>query len=108
MSDGTDELNRFNIAEPQSKQNKLPNTIASAATIVPVHKLTFLTGTVQLATITPPVPGFHVLYLCFTNGAPGLFLTSGNIQIAYQPIQNRPIGLLYDPSTAKYWALAVV
>jgi len=108
MSEGTNELNRYNIGEPQSLQNAKPNTIASAATIAPVHKLTFVTGTVQVATVTPPVSGMHVLWLCFTNAAPGLFLTTGNLQVAYQPIQNRPVALIYDPSTAKYWVQAVV
>jgi hypothetical protein len=104
----TGELNRYNIGEPQSKQNAEPNTIASAATIVPVHKLTVLTGQVQVATITPPVEGYHVLYLLFTHAAPGAFLTTGNIITAYQPIQNRPIGMHYYPQTGKYYVEAVV
>ncbi len=108
MSTGTQELNRFNLGFPQSEQNKQPNTIASAATVAPVHIMTFLTGTVQLATITPPMPGYHQLVFVFTNAAPGAFLTTGNIQIAYTPIQNRPIILHYDPVTAKYWVNAVV
>jgi hypothetical protein len=108
MGAGTQELNRYNIAEPQNEQNTLPNTVASAGTVAPVHKLTFLTGQVQLATITPPMSGYHQLVLCFTHAAPGAFLTSGNIKTAYQPIQDRPITLHYDPSTAKYWVAAVV
>lgn len=107
MSLGTEELNRYNIAEPQSPQNTLPNTIASAATIAPVHKLTFVTGTVQVATITPPVSGFHQLFFVFTNAAPGALLTSGNIQTAYTPIQNRPFFMLYDPTLAKYMPMSV-
>lgn len=92
----------------QSDKNPLPPTIASAATVAPTTKMTFLTGTVQLANITPPVSGYHELTLCFTNASPGAFLTTGNLQIAYQPIQNRPIDLCYDPSSKKYWAKAVV
>jgi hypothetical protein len=105
---GTQELNRYNMGFPQSEQNAQPNTIASAATIAPSHILTFVTGTVQVATITPPEPGYHQVILCFTNAAPGLFLTTGNIKTAYQPIQNRPIILHYDPVTALYWVDAVV
>lgn len=108
MSEGTNELNRYNIGEPQSLQNAKPNTIAAAATVAPVHKLTFLTGTTQVATVTPPESGFHILWLCFTDANPGAFLTTGNIKTAYTPIQNRPIAMLYDPSTAKYWQAAVV
>jgi hypothetical protein len=105
---GLQELNRYNIAEPQSEQNAQPNTIASAATLVPVHKFTFVSGTVQVGNITPPEPGYHVLYLCFTNGAPGLFLTTGNIKTAYQPVQNRPIAMHYIPQENKYYQAAVV
>ena len=107
MSEGTDELNRYNLGYPQNVQNAKPNTIASAATIAPVHGLTFVTGTVQVATITRPILGFHILWFVFTNAAPGALLTSGNIQTAYTPIQNRPFALLYDPSLAKYMPMAV-
>lgn len=97
-----------NLFTVQSDKNPLPPTIASAATIAPVTKMTFLTGTVQVATITPPVSGYCELTLCFTNASPGAFLTTGNIQIAYQPIQNRPIDLCYDPASKKWWVKAVV
>lgn len=103
---GSQELNRFNIAEPQSEQNNKPNTIAAAATIAPVHKFTHVTGTTQIATITPPEPGFHVLYLNFTNGSPGTFLTSGNILTAVVPTQNIPCILWYDPVQKKYYGAA--
>lgn len=83
-------------------------TLASAATIAPTTLNTLVTGTVQVATITPFVTGDHLLFLTFTNAAPGLFLTSGNIITAYQPIQNRPIGMLYVASLNKYYQLAVV
>ena len=92
----------------QSDKQPLPPTIASAATIAPTTRLTFVTGTVTIATITPPTSGYCEILLCFTNGAPGVFLTSGNIKTAYQPIQNRPILLCYDPTSAKWWAAAVI
>lgn len=97
-----------NLSTVQSDKQPLPPTIAAAATIVPTTKLTFLTGTTQVATITPPSTGYHELTLCFTDGSPGLFLTSGNLKTAYQPVQNRPIDLCYDPSSNKYWVKAVV
>ena len=97
-----------NFSTVQSNQQPKPVTIASAATVTPTTKLTFLTGTVQLENITPPTTGYVEITLCFTNAAPGLFLTTGNIQIAYQPIQNRPIDLCYDPVSAKWWVKAVV
>lgn len=96
------------LSTVQSDKQPSPPTIASAATIAPTTKMTFVTGTVTIATVTPPVTGYHELTLCFTNAAPGVFLTTGNLQIAYQPIQNRPIDLCYDPATKKYWVKAVV
>lgn len=104
---GQQELNRYNFAEPQSEQNTQPNTQASAATVVPVHKFTFFTGTVQLVNITPPEPGYHELVLCFTNAAPGAFLTTGNIKSAYTPIQNRPVRMMYIPQENKYYVATV-
>ena len=97
------ELDRYNIGEPQSELNRVPNTIASAATITPVHKMTFVTGTVQVATITPPVNGYHMLVFVFTNATPGAMLTSGNIKRAVAPAQNVPVILHYDPNTKLYW-----
>jgi hypothetical protein len=87
----------------QSDKQPIPPTIASAATIAPTTLMTFLTGTVSLATITPPVSGAHMLVLIFTNASPGVFVTTGNIKSALQPIQNLPVVLFYDPITALYW-----
>lgn len=101
------DLNFQNFSTVQSDKQPLPPTIASAATIAPTTFLTFVTGTVQVATVTPPVTGAHMLALCFTNAAPGALLTTGNIKSAYTPIQNRVFLLFYDPSTAKYWVMSV-
>lgn len=105
MSNGIDELNRYNLGTPQSEQNTQPNTIASAATIAPVHLLTFLTGTVQVANITPPMPGAHLLALVFTNANPSAFLSSGNIQSTKDPAQNELVLLMYDPVSRKYYVV---
>jgi hypothetical protein len=95
----------FDVA--QSDKQPLPPTIASAATITPTTRMTFVTGTVQIATITPPTSGYCEIVLVFTNGAPGLFLTTGNIKTALTPIQNRPVVLYYDPASAKWWVGAL-
>jgi hypothetical protein len=95
-----------NFSSFQTNQQPLPPTIASAATIAPITRLTFITGTTQVATITPPMTGHHELVLIFTNGSPGALLTSGNIKTALQPIQNLPIVLQWDPVTALYWGCA--
>lgn len=90
-----------------NKQSNSP-TIASAATVAPKTKCTFLTGTAQLATITPPTTGYCELTLIFTDANPSAFVTTGNIKTAYTPIQNRPIDLCYDPVSNKWWVKAVV
>ena len=101
-------LNVQNLYPAQSIQQPLPVTIASATTIAPTNRFTFLTGTTQVATITPPTNGYCELVLCFTNASPGAFATSGNILTAYQPVVNRPILLCYDPSSVKWYVAAVV
>ena len=97
-----------NFSPEQSNQQLFPPTIASAATITPTTRLTFLTGTTQVATITPPTSGYCEVVLCFTDNSPGAFATSGNIKTGYQPIVNRPVTLYYDPSSVKWWVAAVV
>jgi len=105
------DLNFQNMDVAQSNKQPNPTTIASAATIAPNTRFTFLTGTVQLANITPPTTGYCEVILCFTNAAPGAFLTNGTvnpIKTAYQPVQNRPIKLCYDPASNFWWVEAVV
>lgn len=100
------DLNFQNFSTVQSNQQPMPTTIASAATIAPTGFLTILSGTTQLETITPPVSGVHLLAFVFTNAAPGVFLTSGNILTAVTPTQNVPTFLLYDPLQQAYYAWA--
>lgn len=95
------------IGSVQSDKQQMPKTIASAATIAPTTRLTFLTGTVEVATITAPVTGYHELVLIYTNGSPGNLLTTGNIKTAYTPLQNKSFSLHYNPIDKKYWTEAV-
>ncbi len=96
-----------NLGVAQSDKQPSPVTIASATTIAPVNRLTFVTGTVQVATITPPTTGYCEVVLCFTNASPGALLTTGNIKTALTPIQDRPILFCYDPPSAKWWVSAL-
>lgn len=100
------DLNFQDFSTVQSNLQPKPATIASAATIAPTSFLTFITGTVALETITPPVSGLHMLALIHTNGSPGTFVTTGNILTAVVPTQNIPTLLLYDPAQRKYYAWA--
>lgn len=90
----------------QSDKQPQPITLASAATITPTTRLTFVTGTVQVATVTPVTTGYHILTFIFTNASPGALLTSGNIKTAYTPIQNLAFNLHYNPVDGKYWTEA--
>lgn len=95
-----------NLSTVQSNQNAKPNTITSATTIAPVHFMTFVTETVAVATITPPVTGAHMLVLIFTDSSPATMLTTGNILNAVVPTPNVPCKMYYDPNQAKYYGEA--
>ena len=93
-----------NLSTVQSEQQPKPNTIASTTSIAPSSFITFVSGTVDVATITPPVSGQHMLCLIFTNGSPGDLLTTGNVLVGLTTVaQNAPLFLLFDPNQAKYY-----
>lgn len=100
-----DDLNFQNLSTVQSKAQPSPNTIASATTIAPTTFITYISGTAQIGTITPPVSGQHMLILIFT-GSPGTFLTTGNVTQAIVPTQNLPTFLFYDPALGTYTGCA--
>ena len=80
--------------------------IAAAATIAPQTRITRLTGTVPVATITPPNPYFQgPLYLLSTDATPFTTVTTGNIQLATTVVRYKLLGLAYDPSTSKWYPM---
>jgi hypothetical protein len=95
-----------NLATVQSNQQAKPKTLTSATTLAPVHFMTFVTETVAVATITPPVTGAHMLALIFTDGSPATMVTTGNILNAVVPTPNVPCLMFYDPNQAKYYGMA--
>lgn len=96
----------FDFYTAQSEQQQAPVTLASATTIVPKGFLSFVTGTDQIANITPPNEGgCCMVALVFTNANPGAFLNSGNIQATKDPAQNECVLLVYDPLTAKWYVV---
>lgn len=109
---GTQELKRWNLQSPQSEQNTQPNTIASAATIAPVHKFTRLTGTTSITKITPPMEGYHELTFIFTSAYANAFNTGGSgdgalATAAYTSVADRPVTVYYDPRTKLYYVMTV-
>lgn len=106
MPTGAATLNFQNFSTVQSEQQPKPNTIASASAITPVGFLTFVTGTTQVATITPPISGgLTLIALVFTNANPGAFLNSGNIESTKDPAQNELVLLCWDPVSAQWYVV---
>ena len=90
------------LSTVHSEVQPKPATIASAATIAPTTFLTKVSGTVAIATVTPPILASHMLALVFTTTTPVAFTTTGNITTVATPTLNVPVLLIYDPLTAKY------
>jgi len=102
----TDDLNFQKLSTVQNQNQPQPVTLACAATVAPTTFLTFLTGTTNIATVTPPVTGAHMLALVFTTTTPGQLLTTGNVLIGSTTItQKVPVLLIYDPIGAKYYVM---
>lgn len=79
-------------------------TIVAAATIAPQRLLTRLTGTVPVATITPPNGYFNgPLYLLTTSASVFTTVTTGNIALASTAVQNKLLVMMFDPSTSKWY-----
>lgn len=98
------DLDFQNFSTVQSNAQGKPATFATAAVITPTTALTFITGTAAtVATIVPPVTGFHMLVFIFSTGA-ALNIT-GNILNAAVAVSNVPVLLFYNPLTAKYTAM---
>lgn len=99
-------MSDLNFQQLSTVQNKLQPTstrLAAAATIVPSTFITFVSGTTNVATITPPVTGNHMLALIFTDASPGDILTTGNAIGTTNVAQNIPVLLFYDTVAAKYY-----
>ncbi len=97
------DLNFQNLSTVQSNQQPSGATVASTTVIAPQSFMTFVSGTIDITTITPPVTGQHMLALIFTNASPGDLLTTGNILVAATTItQNVPVLLFFNPLTGKY------
>lgn len=93
-------LNFQNFSTVQTKDQGLPVSIASAATIAPVGFLTVLTGNTAVVNITPPLTGIHMLAVQFA-GTAGI-TAAGNIATAKASVAGEVMLLVYNPATAKY------
>lgn len=93
-----------NFSTVQSNLQPGPVTVASTTTIVPKGFITLVSGTIDVATITPPVTGQHELVLVFTDASPGDLLTTGNVLVGTTTVvQNVPLVLFYNNVINKYY-----
>ena len=98
------DLNFQNLSTVQSSAQPKPATLASTTTIAPPTFMTFVSGTIDITTLTPPVTGAHMLVLIPTNASPGDLLTTGNILVGTTTfVQNVPVLLFYNPLNGKYY-----
>ncbi len=97
------DLNFQDLSSVQNKAQQQPVTLASATTINPITFITFITGTIGLDTINPPVTGSHSLIFIFTAATPTINVTTGNIVKAVTPTQNSPVLAVYDPISGNYY-----
>ena len=102
------DLDFQNLSTVQGAQQPKPNTIASAATVAPTSFMTFISGTVAIATVTPPADGQHMLVFIFTTTTPVAFTTTGNIKYVATPTSNIPMLLFWNPNENKYYPGEVV
>lgn len=92
------------LSTVQSDQQLMPVTMAAATTVAPTTFITYLSGTTDLTTVTPPVTGSHMLVFVFTDASPGDILTTGNVPLGLTTVtQNAPLLLFYNPVAATYF-----
>jgi hypothetical protein len=97
------DLNFQDLSTVASGLSPKPVTIASAASIVPTTFLSFISGTVAIATVQPPVTGAHMLALIFTTTTPTAFTTTGNMKAVTTPTTNTVNLLIWNPLESKYY-----
>lgn len=99
----SNDLSFQRLSTVQGAEAPKPPTIASAASIAPTNFLSFISGTVAIATIVPPEDGAHVLAFIFTATTPVAFTTTGNIKAVSTPAQNIPVLAIFNPVEQKYY-----
>jgi hypothetical protein len=103
---GSPALSFQQLSTVQSPVQQQPLTITAAATIAPQTFLTIVSGTVAIATITPPIQGSHMLAIVATSTNFSGFVTTGNILVASLTNStvwaNKLSLFVYNPITGKY------
>lgn len=90
------------LSTVQSDKQLTPRTIVAAAIIAPTTFLTILSGTTEVATISPPVSGAHMLAI-MAGTTTAAFTTAGNIVgLTTAGNTTQPILFIYNPISGKY------
>lgn len=97
-------LSESTVFSKLTATNAAAPTIASATTIAPTKRITFISGTTTVQTITAPSPissGGGQITLIPT----GIFTTntSGNIALASTAVVNKALIMTYDTTTTKWY-----
>lgn len=95
------DLNFQDLSTVQNSLQPKPRTIDAAETIAPTTFLTFLSGTTEVATITPPVTGTHMIAIV-AGTTTAAFTTSGNIVGLTTASTTQPSVFIYDPISETY------
>ena len=83
-------------------------SVASTTTIAPQAELIRVTGSTDIATITPPnTGGFAGLLFLVPVDSDVNLLTTGNVAIAVTCAQSRLTVLAYSPVTSKWYPGAI-
>lgn len=97
------DLQAANFSFPQSLQQPMPTTLASAATVAPTTLITIVSGTAAIVNVTPPQEGAHILIFVATGA--WTMTAAGNIATAVGATAAGHITfLIYNPATRKYYA----
>lgn len=95
------DLNFQNLSTVQNNLQPGPVTMAAAVTIAPTTFLTILNTTTEVATITPPVTGTHMLAIV-AGTTTAAFTTTGNVVGITTASTTNPSLFIYNPLTGKY------
>lgn len=99
MSSELDALQYYGLGDSVKPIEK---TLVTATTIAPTTQITYITGTTQIATITPPWSGFAGS-LDFIFASAQTTLTTGNIAIATTVVAKQTLRMTYSVVQGKWY-----
>lgn len=102
MSSELDALQFYGLGD---SVKPIETTLAAATTIAPTSQITFVTGTIAIATITPPWAGFagSLDFVFTTTTTISATVTTGNIALASTPVLNKALRMTYSVITGKWY-----